>query len=548
MLPTNLRRLHESRCGSPVDGLFLRTWGTSVRRVGIACAALACSAHPEGDRRIPDVTATPSGAPVFLSGPTLTENPVAEAPLSWRLEAKIDRPTTISVAVSDAFDAWARGPWAVDGTLDVWLQRWHPGETHTVVVTATDNRGLATSATLEVTAPPLPADFPDIRFVSADPVRMAPGYTVFSPSHTGPEAPQYLTAYDENGLPVWWYAAKDTVYSIERTADGVRYLWGRDALYEVDLQGNRIGEWTTRTPTEGGLAVDLPAMHHDVLTLPDGHLLALTIEGRNLPLFPLSEAEPSVQGPAFVAGDVIAEIDPDTGAILHEWPLLDLLDETRIGYDALASVYWEALFGEPTEDWSHGNALAYDPGKDRIWVSLRHQDAVVGFGRTSGALEAIVGSGANWRAPWASALFALDGGTWMYHQHGINLGPNGTLFAFDNGNNGASPPSPRVPTVVSRAVEYALDESTRTVEERWSYADPRGFFAGEMGNVQYLPAAETVLVNFGAIKRKLPEDPTVVILEVTHEAPPRVVFEINVYPPSIEQDKTVFRAHRWEEF
>ncbi|MBA2319708.1 MAG: hypothetical protein H0V89_01025, partial [Deltaproteobacteria bacterium] len=190
------------------------------RRILIAAALVlgACKGDsPEADdpgSETDSPTGDPAGAPAFVVAPTLAQNTVPEAPLSWRLVGTLDRAATVTVTVTDPIDSWERGPFVVgdDGALDVWLQRWHPGQTHSVVVTATDDAG-SVSVELAVVAPALPADMADVRVVTATPDRMEPGFTVFAPSHTGPTAPQYLTAYDENGIPVWWYAAEGSVFS-----------------------------------------------------------------------------------------------------------------------------------------------------------------------------------------------------------------------------------------------------------------------------------------------------------------------------------------------
>jgi hypothetical protein len=510
----------------------------------IAWLWFAGCAHPTGG----DTDRTPAGTAIaFVTGPTLTENDVAEAPLAWRLQATLDHPATVTVAITDGVDSWTRGPFEVTADLDEWLFRWYPGETHTVTVTATGAAGTSTSSTLTVTAPPLPDDFPDLELVSSDPDRMEPGLTVAAPSKSAHDAPQYIVAVDALGIPVWWYAAAPTIWGFEPIEGGFRYILNRDSVNDVDYRGHLYRVLAAEAEQQADeTPVSVPAFHHNVHTLPDGHLLVLSIEGREIAEFPQRERNPSLLGPAMVAGDVLLELDVDTGDVVQQWNLLDILQQQRIGYGALTEGYWDPFFGDGTADWSHANAIAYDESTDRIWLSLRHQDAIVAIGRTSGELEWILGDADKWQEPWRSSLAELTSGNWQYHQHGISLGPDGDVMAFDNGNDRAIPPKPPLDVTFSRAVQFHLDEEDHTAAQAWSYHDPRGFVVLSQGNVQYLPVTDHVLVNFGNLSAVT--GPTAEILETPHDQSEEILFELALYPPTEDTDKEIFVAFRIPEF
>ena len=131
---------------------------------------------------------------------------------------------------------------------------------------------------------------------------------------------------------------------------------------------------------------------------------------------------------ANVIGDVIVEFRRD-GTVVRRIPLLDVLDPYRVSYDSLGA-YWDEHYGVTTRDWSHANALAFDAANDAWLVSLRHQDAIVQV-RRNGSLGWILGDPARWRAPWSWYLLSAPGGhAWQYHQHAVQLMPDGTLLGF----------------------------------------------------------------------------------------------------------------------
>ena len=64
--------------------------------------------------------------------------------------------------------------------------------------------------------------------------------------------------------------------------------------------------------------------------------------------------------------------------------MMDILDPRRLGFLSLRQI-------RGSYDWAHANAVAYNDADDSISVSLRHQDAVVNFDRTTGDLNWIFG-------------------------------------------------------------------------------------------------------------------------------------------------------------
>lgn len=511
----------------------------------IALLFAACDAPDPGRAKAPtDETAASSPALAFTA--TWTPNDLPDAPLGWRLAVDAAGPVSVVVRRIDAAGERVDGPFTGD-LSEIWLFGWRAGETTTAVVEATAADGTTATDTQALTAPPRPADLANWEVLVADPAEMSPGPTWFAPTKQGPGAASYLVAIDPDGALVWWYRTTGSIHAFTQLPNGhLRLMRDKDGVYEVDLRGQTVASWHPTGGPSGGVSVATAALHHDVIDGPDGHLIALSVEGRDLDAYPVSEQTPSAFAPAFVAGDVVVEFDPVTGAVVQEWRLLDWLDTTRIGWDGVVGDYWESFFRRDTKDWSHGNALRYDPSQDLIWVSLRHQDALVAIDRTEGVV-AILANDWFWSPPAERVRLKMTGdGGYPYHQHGHDFGPDGDLLVFDNGNNRTSPPvEPSGPTT-SRAVQYRVDRAAGTVEQVWTYDDPRGLYAGSLGNVQWLADRDHVLVDYGNLARAATTDPGARVLEVTRTDPPRVVFELALHPlDPVLGDVTAYRAFRW---
>ncbi|MEZ4237953.1 MAG: aryl-sulfate sulfotransferase [Myxococcota bacterium] len=175
----------------------------------------------------------------------------------------------------------------------------------------------------------------------------------------------------------------------------------------------------------------------------------------------------------------------------------------------MRGTYWEDFpqwTGQDVKDWSHGNAVSYDPSTDVLLAGLRHQDAVVGLARaTGGDVQWILAPPANWGAAWAPLLLqpAGPGDVQPYHMHGAKFTPAGTIVLFDNGNNRASAYEPPVSGFdnYSRAMEIAVDPVARTWRTVWTFGEdlvpPQ--YSGSLGDVDVLVETDHVLVTFGNV-------------------------------------------------
>jgi arylsulfate sulfotransferase len=448
-----------------------------------------------------------------------------------------------------------------------------PATSYSITVEIEDEAGrVGRSSSWTWTTPSLPAKFPPVHVTVCRPEEMEPGVTLVPaerwPGRGDPDRGfGALLALDEHGDVVWFYDAPYAISEAKRLRDGnlLFYHGTHGNVVEMDMLGNVVRQWyTTRLPDtvapEGGIPIDASTIHHDVEELPDGNFLALSTEMRRFESYPASEDDPGVpRTPARVIGDVILEFQPD-GKVVNRWSVLDLLDPYRIGYESLDSGFWHEVYEnvpeEPLRDWAHVNSVQYDERDDELIVSSYHQDAVFALDLATGKLRWILGFPTGWGERWKPLVLTPVGeGLYPFHQHAARLTPQRTLLMFDNGKYRALPYVPKMPPEesFSRAVEFAIDPDKLEFRELWSYGGRPGeiFFTPFLGETDWLPRTGHVLVTDGgrvtqpdglpgfhpAQGRKWAR-----ILEVTHETPAEVVFEVLLDDPRCGW--TVYRSER----
>lgn len=166
------------------------------------------------------------------------------------------------------------------------------------------------------------------------------------------------------------------------------------------------------------------------------------------------------------AGSTIAEFDPDTGTILHEWDLAKIISDYMNSYGDDAS-----LFVRPSVDWFHINAVAYDPSDNSVIASSR-ENFLIKIDYSTNQIVWIFGDPAKYWYTFpslrAKALTLESGGLYPIGQHAVSITPQGYLQVFNDGlpsltePSGASSGSWRGYSTVST---YSVDEANRTVTD-----------------------------------------------------------------------------------
>jgi arylsulfate sulfotransferase len=355
---------------------------------------------------------------------------------------------------------------------------------------------------------------PPIKVLSCDPARREPGLLYFTTRPGGlPVRTQagWVIAVDRDGTFALQRQFEGTSQDIRCQEDG-SVLFSQSAqslLHELDAKGNprrtwhARGIWRGKTPPAGSTELPVDFIHHTVNILPNGNLLILDAEQRELPDWPTSSNDPCApRVTAKVIGDIVTEVTRD-GRLVHAHRIFDILDPYRITHGSLSG-YWRKQGFPDSYDWSHANAVAYDPHDDSFVVSLRHQDCIIKLDRVTGDLKWILGNSSGWRAPWTLKLLKPAAGlAWQFHQHDCSVtGPN-RIMCFDNGcfRAGAFEAPMEDAKSYSRAVEFEVDEKAKTVRQVWSYGEQRSdkLFACYQGGARRLPKTGNTFITFGGM-------------------------------------------------
>ncbi|MCO7223356.1 aryl-sulfate sulfotransferase [Pleionea sp. CnH1-48] len=367
-------------------------------------------------------------------------------------------------------------------------------------LTDTDNNSVET-AELFITTGALPNNVPNVESLT-NTSQSEGGVTFFAVAND--TANSMFIGVDEEGVPVWYYhndASMSGAPTIKSLGDGRLMLVLSREVRIISTTGETLQSYT------------LPAFHHDVLLLDNGHLLALTNEAQ------------TIDG-QLLQGDVIIELDTE-GNLVWEWSSFEHLDTARFP----GSLSTREL-GSGALDWTHSNALFYDAQNHAILLSSRSQSWVVSIDRDSSELNWIMGSSEGAAASFADKFFTLERGSWMASQHAPMITRDGELLIYDNRNEAELDGR----TNNSRVVRYLINHDNQSVTQTGEWIAPK--YTQSLGDVDEL-AGGNILYNSGGPGSHNDAH----IVEVTAESNSATVWEIRVPGAS------VYRAERisWNE-
>ena len=394
------------------------------------------------------------------------------------------------------------------------------------------------------------AGLPAIEVNVCKPERREPGLVIFPVNKATAERPMphdgVLIGIGRSGEVAWSVETGAGIGGIWHTRRNTILLTSRGRILELDMSGDTVGAWTSRSldgaPGEAeGIPLDVGVVHHSTIELPSGNLLSLGTAWTHVDAYPTSETDADApRAPADVKEDVIIEFTR-AGDIVRRHNLGRILDTGRIGYYSVVSGELGPTPGGDL-DWSHSNGLFYDPSDDSYLISIRHQDAIAKIGLADGELKWILGDPAGWSAPWSGKLLQPASEIeWQYHQHDPSLTSDGCVLCFDNGNCRAVPYAPRRAPheTYSRAVAFRIDEGAGTVTEAWSFAGPPGetIYSSSQGGAVELPETGNIFCNFSCIRTDRDGNPAednldsrrhIRLFEVTRDADPEIVLDITI--------------------
>lgn len=353
-----------------------------------------------------------------------------------------------------------------------------------------------------------------IKLVSCKPEKREPGLIYFTTRPGGlPTRAQFawVIGVAQDGSLRLNKKYMGTSQDIRALPDGT-LLFSQSAqglINHIDLDGNILRQWHARgkyldkEPPKGSTELPINFLHHTVNALPNGNFLTLDAQSDIYHDWPGSVSDRNAPSEtAEVVGDVITEVTRD-GDIVHRYHMLDMLDPYRPTHST-RSGYWQKLGFPNGFDWCHCNAVGYDADDDTLLASLRHQDCIVKFKRSSGELVWILGNHSEWKGPWSNYLLQPEGDLdWQYHQHDCSAPGPGRVMCFDNGSykSGAFESKLADEKNYSRLVEFEVDAAKRTVRQVWSYGGPDSdmTYACYQGGALRLPKTGNTFGTYGGI-------------------------------------------------
>lgn len=390
------------------------------------------------------------------------------------------------------------------------------------VVWSDDDREFTTGALPD--NPPLPA----ITITrTSDPTLQAtenPGVEsiIFSPP-TNATAIQALVT-DRDGNPIWYYVPSDgsSPQYFKLMPNGrmlVCLLSAVNGAYdyvirEVDLSGQTIREVHAADLQQQlqnlGYNVNIQTFSHDFIPMQNGHIIVLattTQDFTDLPGYP---------GVTTVTGDLLIDLDENWNPV-WVWNAFNNLDVNR-----------HPMF---FPDWTHSNAVLYNPNDGNLLLSMRHQSWIIYIDYANGT-----GSGnILWRLGYQGdfTLNNSDPSQWFSAQHFpsfINLaGSQMTLAVLDNGDyrpnstDTATCEDNPYPACYTRATVFQLDTSTMQAQLNWQYLP--GFYSFWGGTIDQLTN--------GNVEFEMSEPfplPTLAsrAMEVTQTSSPQMVWQMDI--------------------
>ncbi|MCA9286360.1 MAG: aryl-sulfate sulfotransferase [Phycisphaerales bacterium] len=301
----------------------------------------------------------------------------------------------------------------------------------------------------------LPAGFPDVNISTTKGYPIEPGLTMFNlRSPAGLFVGGLAVAVDAIGTPVW-------AVNIPAGVGDLRLLPNGHVLYESNGHG-------IEATLENDVVWQSPDgynVHHEVSPMPNGNYLALVHEFQEVPL--------PGGGTTTYNGNRIIEFDHVTNEVAWEWNEFD--NFSTDDYDVTTG----------TGDWTHSNAVVYNPLDNSVYHSARHLSRVTRIDYATGNVVYMMGfemqSG---DADFGDNLFSF--------QHAPQLLPNGHMMLFDNGNRRDHIDQTNE-TGMSKAIELAFTGDPPTSAEIvWEWTLPLYNFA--VGDCDRLPGGNTLVV------------------------------------------------------
>lgn len=467
-----------------------------------------------------------------IKNPFIKVDPYDTSPLSALVMFETNEPVGIQVTSGiEKYEEPVTNKWEMEDTTHIIpVLGLYPGQDNKVLIEMTDEDGETKRSEVTITTNDLPDDFMETTLVEAHQEKMEDGLTYIVPTRG------YLYAVDANA-DVRWYSSEDSRIVFTRLANG-HYL--QTTKEDDDIQYNELLELDMLGKLHNAYHIDIEGydedennlIHHDVIEMPNGNLLATTHE-------PNSD----------YVEDHMHEIDRETGETTQEINLRDIMPSNAPDeYDGKNA---------DDNDWIHQNAIWFDESDESILISGRSQDVILKVSYPLADLKWILGADEKWPEEYKDYLLEPKGDVkFPAGQHAIKVVNSSDtednpelkdIILFDN-NEVFTRGDRDISKDFSQAIRYQINEAEMTVEQTWAYGKDRGesFFSHIIGNVQYLYGKDNIILNSGATKDDdSPTGTTGRIVEVdANDHDSGEIFELEVQGKEADSIEYTYRTWR----
>jgi hypothetical protein len=356
---------------------------------------------------------------------------------------------------------------------------------------------------------------------AAAPADTYEGYTLFAPKQG---TNTYLIDMDGTTVHTWVSALPNgsCVY-LQEDGTLIRTWYEENATFpgthggmvqRLAWDGSVLWEYDYSEPTH--------MQHHDVEVLPNGNILLLANQYKDLAQCIAAGRDPSTMHRDWLFPESVIEVEPSGshgGTIVWEWHVWDHLvqdfDPTKDNYGVVAD-HPELVDLNFTlnynADWLHANSVAYNAEFDQIILSVNNMGEIWVIDHSTTTAEAAGHTGGNsgkggdllyrWGNPQTyGAGTADDKHFWFQHDaEWIPAGcPGaGNILVYHNGLNrpgGSYSSVEEIIPPVDAFGTYGLTpgEAYGPAAPAWIYADPPDFMSGYMSGQQRLPNGNTLI-------------------------------------------------------
>lgn len=444
-----------------------------------------------------------------LAKPYILQNPYGNAPLSALILFDTTLPASVSIEIQGKSEYTSISHTFTDDTTfhQIPIVGLYPDYANQVHLTLTYVNGIEVTVTHTIQTPALEnhRNLLEPELISSTPEKMAEGLTFLEP--TG--YMKFPMAIDCDG-EIRWILTTPALQNLTRLENGnlLSLLEYDNQLTEFDLLGKYHNMY-----------FDPNAAHHDVIQLTNGNLLTTS---------------------SYQYGymdDRLIELDIQTGDILWDYDLKEILDPTRFNADNEG-------------DWIHINSIYFDESDQSLIISGRHQ-GVFKISYPQGNLIWMLTIDAELDSLQNSYLTPLnDTFKAPYSQHAAMVLPDQDnnpntldLILFDNNLSYNTMPIGEYDQEYSRMVQYRIHETEMTVEEIWSFGETLGYeyFGDIVGDADYLPNGNT-LSTFG--RRNFILDQSGTDTSTIFEVDPttnEILFQLDIHSQNAE---SIYRSDR----